>query len=74
MGQYCNENGNESLPTFLSTGHTVDTFHRLGKYFCFRQQLNSFGKIGDSSGLRFLRTTTVIFFWINSLYRVKAFD
>lgn len=52
--------GVNCMPAFLKTGHTLGSFHRLGKDFSFKQRLNNFDRIGDSSGLMFLKTTTGI--------------
>lgn len=49
--------GDGRSPVFLKITSTLDTFHRLGKDFSFKQWLNNFTKIGDSSGLIFLMTT-----------------
>lgn len=53
MGRYYD--GDECSLMFLKTGHILDTFHSLGKDFFFRQQLNNFIKMGDNSGLIFLK-------------------
>lgn len=63
--------------------HTVDIFHRLGKYHFFRA--NNFASIGDNSELIFLRTKYSVnpFFLKNynwdfsrtpALLRIKVFD
>lgn len=49
------------------------TFYRLMKDFFLKQKLNTFTKIESSSGLIFLRTTTVILFG-TGFHMVKAFD
>lgn len=50
------------------------TFYKLEKHLSFRQQLNSFAKIGDKSKLMFLRTITGTLSRLVSLLRIKAFD
>lgn len=52
---YCDEDKRSIV--FLK----VDTFHKLGMHFSFRQRLNSFASIGDNSGLVILRTTGILF-------------
>ena len=49
-----------AFTSILKTGQTEDSFQISGKHFSFRQQLKSFAKRGDNSGLMFLRTTTWI--------------
>lgn len=46
---------------FLKTGHSLDTLHRFGKVFSFKQSLNNFVQIGNNPGLIFLKTTTGMF-------------
>lgn len=50
----------ERLPAFLKTGKTLGTFYNFGKDFSFKQLLNNFSRIGDNSGLIFLRATTFL--------------
>lgn len=38
------------LRHFLKAEHRVEGLHRLGKHLSFRQRLNSFGDIGDTTG------------------------
>lgn len=52
--------GNDHMSEFLKTGHTLDTFHNLGKNFSFNQRLNNFAKIADIFRLIFLMSTTGI--------------
>lgn len=58
MGQYYN--GDYKSSAFLYTVYALDSFHKLGKYFFWRQWLKSFVNIEDNFGLKFLRTTTAI--------------
>lgn len=67
MGRYYD--GDECSFMFLKTGHILDTFHSLGKDFFFRQQLNNFTKMGDNSGLIFLKQPLGFY-----LLSVKAWD
>lgn len=46
--------GCERSPAFLKVGHTLDNFHKLRKYFDFKQRLDNFAKNKDNSGLIFL--------------------
>lgn len=48
--------GDEHQPAFLKIGHKVDTIHKFRKHFSLRKRLNKCNKIGNNSGLRFLRT------------------
>ena len=52
--------GSALSPEFLKTGQTDENFQDDGKHFSVRQRLNSFVKIGASSGAVFFRTTTGI--------------
>ena len=47
-------------PEFLKTGHTEECFQLNGKHDCLIHLLKSLDKIGVSSGLGALRTTTGI--------------
>lgn len=64
----------ECIYVFLKTGHTADTFHRLGKHFCSWQRLNNLTKINDSSRQLFFRTTTRILSGLVAFFQVKDFD
>ena len=52
--------GADLSPAFLNTGQTAEVFQKVGKHLSFRQQLNSLARIGESSGLICLSTTTGI--------------
>lgn len=41
LGRYCD--GNQHWPAFLKTRHTVETFHRLGKYFLLQAAVKQVG-------------------------------
>lgn len=51
---YCNVD--ERSPAFFKAGLTLDTFHRFGNDFSFRQRLNN---VGNNSELMFLRTSEI---------------
>lgn len=50
--------GDERSTAFSKTGQTPDIFHKGGKNFSFTQVLNSFIRVGDNTGIKFLRTIT----------------
>ena len=52
--------GADLSPAFLKTGQTAEVFQEVGKHLSFRQRLNSLARIGESSGLICLSTTTGI--------------
>lgn len=51
MGLYLE--GKDFSTAFLKTGHTLDSFHGLGKNLSFKERLNNLARTGYNSGLIF---------------------